>query len=130
MSATLPISWLDDGRLSRIAEQGAPNPSIMAQRYDATCPSEFYRGYGTILAQFSDALRTISDPTALRQMIDKFDLAIKALPANEQRNGASFALMNVASYAQTGTVPQVSATVVAEVVCIAHCFVRNKAHGL
>jgi len=38
--------------------------------------------------------------------------------------------MNVASYAQVGTVPQISATVAAELVCIAHCFFHNQARGL
>ena len=130
MSVNVPISWLDDGILLSIAKCEAPNSSIMAQRYDATCPSEFYRGYATILAQIGDAFRTISSPTTLCQLIDEFDLAIKALPADERRNGANFALMNVASYAQAGTGPQVSATVVAELVCIAHCFFHNQANGL
>lgn len=130
MSANVAIWWLDNDRLLRLANEGPPVSSIMAQRYDATCPSEFYRGYATLLAQIGDALRTISSPTALYQLIDKFDLVIKALPADERRNGASFALMNVASYAQAGTVPQVSATIAAELVCIAHCFFRNQARGL
>jgi hypothetical protein len=78
MSVNVLISWLDDGTLSRFANQGAPDSSIMAQRYDATCPSEFYRGYATLLAQIGGVFRTISSLTALCQLIDAFDLAIKA----------------------------------------------------
>jgi len=52
------------------------------------------------------------------------------LSADERRNGANFALVNVAAYAQAGTVLQVSATVTAELVCIARCFLRNQARGL
>ncbi len=130
MSVTVLNSWLDDGRLLQIANQGPPDSSIMAQRDEATCPSEFYRGYATILQQVGDAIRTISRSTTIDQLIDEFDDAIKALPTSERRNGASFALMNVASYAQAGTVRQVSATVASELVCIAHCFLRNQARGL
>jgi hypothetical protein len=124
------VPWLDDGALSRLASQGVADPSMWAQRYDPTSPSEFYRGYATLLVRIGDAFRSNANLAALGQLIDAFDLAIKALPANEQRNGASFALMNVASYAQGGTVPQISATLAAELTCIAHCFVHNQARGL
>jgi hypothetical protein len=130
MSGKVVISWLDDGTRSRIASQGVSDPSIWAQRYDATCPSEFYRGYATLLAQIGYVFRSNSNPAAIHQLIDAFDLAIKALPADERRNGASFALMNVAGYAQVGTVPQVSATLTAELVCIARCFAHNQARRL
>jgi hypothetical protein len=130
MSVNVPIAFVDDSTLSRIANAGTLDRSIFAQRYDPTCPSEFYRGYATILAGISEALEAISGLPALRQLIDEFDLAIKALPPSERQNGASFALMNVASYAQVGTVPQISATVDAELVCIAHCFFHNQARGL
>ena len=124
------INWLDDGTLSRIANQGACDRSIWEQRYDATCPSEFYRGYATLLAQISHAFRSQSNIPALYQMVDAFDAAIRALPPNERRNGASFALTNVAAYAQRGTVPQISATLSAELVCIARCFMQNQARGI
>jgi hypothetical protein len=130
MSENAAIQWLDDRTLSSIAGQEVLNPSIWEQRYDATCPSEFYRGYATLLAHISDALRADSNPAVLHQLIDAFDLAIKALPTNERRNGANFALMNVAAYAQHGTVPQVSATLTAELASIARCFFQNQARGL
>jgi hypothetical protein len=130
MSANIMAAWLDDGTLTRLAGQGVAAPSMWARRYDPTCPSEFYRGYATLLIRVGDAFRSKANLTALRQLIDAFDLAIKALPANEQRNGASFGLMNVASYAQAGTVPQISATLAAELTCIARCFVHNQARGL
>jgi hypothetical protein len=130
MSVNVRISWLDDDELLSISKRGVPKASIMAERCDATCPSEFYRGYATILGQIGDLFRTISSRTALSQLIDEFDLTVKSLPADERQNGASFALMNLASYAQAGTVPEVSTTVAAEIVCIAHCFFRNQARGL
>jgi hypothetical protein len=130
MSGNLVIRWLDDRTLSSIANQGVCDRSIWQQRYDATCPSEFYRGYATLLTKIGDAFGSNSSLAVLYQLIDAFDLAIKALPANERRNGANFALMNVAAYAQAGTAPQVSATLAAELVCIARCFVQNQARGL
>jgi len=117
---------LDDRTLSQLASQGVADPSMWAERYDPTCPSEFYRGYATLLARIGDAFQTNANLAALRQLIDAFDLAIKDLPANERRNGANFALMNIDSYAQQGTVPQISATLAAELTCIAHCFVHNR----
>jgi hypothetical protein len=124
------IHWLDDGTLSRIASRGVADPSIWAQRYDATCASEFYRGYASLLTQIGEALKPSSSLATLRHLIEVFDLEIKGLPADERRNGANFALMNVAAYAQAGTVPQVTATVAAELVCIARCFVHNQARGI
>jgi hypothetical protein len=129
MSANIMDDWLEDGTLSRLASREVAS-SIWAQRYDPTCPSEFYRGYATLLVRIGDAFRSNANLAVLGHLIDHFDLAIKALPANEQRNGASVALMNVASYAQVGTVPQISATLAAEIACIARCFVQNRARGL
>jgi hypothetical protein len=130
MSANIMDAWLDDGTLSRLASRGVADPSMWAERYDPTCPSEFYRGYATLLVRIGDAFRSNANLAALGQLIDAFDLAIKALSANERRNGASFALMNVASYAQVRTVPQISATLAVELTCIAHCFVHNRGRGL
>jgi hypothetical protein len=122
-------SWLDDGALSHFAGQGPRDPSLWAQRYDATCPSEFYRGYATLLLRFNEAFPPRADMSALAALVEAFDSAIQGLPADERRNGASFALMNVASYAQMGTVQQVAATLIRELPCIAQCFVENRARG-
>lgn len=124
------IAWLDYDALLHISERSAPDPSMMAQRYDATRSSEFYRGYATVVAQIADAIRMTSGPTVLRQQIDELDAAVMSVPDGECQTGASFALANVAGYAQNGTVPQVSVTLDAELVCIAHCFLRNQALGL
>src|SRR5436190_225337 len=102
----------------------------MSQRYDATCPSEFYRGYATVLVQVKDALPKIAGLMALRQLVDQMDATIRSLPGDERRSGASFALTNVASYVQSGSQQQVAATLSAEVVCIANCFYRNRTLGL
>ena len=130
MSANILLPWLDDATLSSLASQGAADPSMWAQRYDPMCPSEFYRGYATLLVRISDAFRSSANRAAIGQLINAFDLAIKAVPADERRNGANMALTNVASYAQVGTVPQISATLASERTCIAHCFVHNQARRL
>ncbi|MCK1407694.1 hypothetical protein [Bradyrhizobium sp. 76] len=129
MRADINDAWLDDGTLSRLG-QGVVNPSTWAVRYDPQCPSEFYRGYAALLVRIGNAFRQNANLAALGQLIDAFDSAIKALPANERRNGASFALMNVASYAERGTAPQILATLDDELTCIARCFVQNQARGL
>jgi len=129
MSANILGAWLGDGALSQLASQGVVDPLMWAQRYDPTCPSEFYRGYATLLVRMGDAFRLNANLAALRQLINVFDPAIKALPADERRNGASFALMNVASYAQAGTAPQISVTLATELTCIARCFVHSQANG-
>ncbi|MCM1983753.1 hypothetical protein [Lyngbya confervoides] len=123
-------AWLENSMLSRIANEGVSDPSMWGQRYDPLCPSEFYRGYATLLAQVDRELRSNPNLAALRQLIDALDLAIKAMPADERRNGANFALCNVAAYAEKGTIAQIRATLTAELVCIARCFVHNQARGL
>jgi hypothetical protein len=123
------ITWLNDDALTRLA-QGSADCSAYASRYDSTCPSEFYRGYATLFMRIGDVFRVNQNLTALHQQIHAFDLAIKALPDNERRNGASFALMNVASYAQSGTVPQILATLAGELTCIARFFFQNQARGI
>ena len=129
MNGPVVISWLDDASLSRLA-QGVSDPSMWAERYDPMCPSEFYRGYATLLAQIGEAFRSNPSLAALGQQIDGFDVAIKALPADERQKGASYALMNIHGYAQAGTATQVSSTLGAELVCIARCFVQNRARRL
>jgi hypothetical protein len=124
------IPWLDDAALSQQADHGAADPSMWGERYDPACPSEFYRGYATLLVRISDACGHDTDPAALGRLIDAFNREIKALPADELRNGAGFALMNVASHAEGGTMPQMKATLAAEVPCIARCFVHNHSRGL
>jgi hypothetical protein len=99
MSANTLAAWLDDVTLSNLAAQGAVNPSLWAARYDPTCPSEFYRGYATLVARVGEALRGSATSVALARLIDEFHQAIQTLPADERRNGANFALTNVASYA-------------------------------
>lgn len=130
MSANLLVAWLDDGTLSRLADPWAFDPVMWGQRHDPTCPSEFYRGYATLLVRFGDAFRSNPNLVALGRLVDAFDVSVKALPADERRNGASFALMNVAGYARAGTAPQVSATLSAELGCIARCFLYNRAQRL
>jgi hypothetical protein len=73
------IHWLDDGTLSRIASRGVADPSIWAQRYDAACPSEFYRGYASLLTQIGEALRPSSSLATLGHLIEVFE-AVRATP--------------------------------------------------
>ncbi|MFO1124970.1 MAG: hypothetical protein U1E25_06605 [Methylocystis sp.] len=129
MSANFIGAWLDDDTLSRLANQGVVDPSMWAKLYDPTCPSEFYRGYATLLARMIDAFRASPNLASLYQLVEEADVTIKALPDDERRNGASFALANVAGYAQVGTAPQISATLAAELTCIARCFVHSQANG-
>jgi hypothetical protein len=125
-----PAGWYGDNDIALFVGRGAASPAIWAQRYDPSCPSEFYRGYLSLLGWISSALRRNPTLPSLRKSIDDFDVAIKALPANECRNGASFALVNVAQYADAGTIPLILTTLDAEIVCIAHCFIQNRKRGL
>ncbi len=121
-----PADWYGDNDIALFAGQGAASPAIWAQRHDPSCPSEFYRGYLSLLGWISNALRRNPTLPSLRESIEAFNAAVKALPADERRNGASFVLMNVAYYAEAGTIPQILATLDAEIVCIAHCFIQNR----
>jgi hypothetical protein len=125
-----PSGWYGDNDITRFAGQGAASPALWSQRYDPSCPSEFYRGYLSLLGWVGNALRRNPTPTSLHESINTFDATVEALPADERRNGASFALMNVAAYAEAGTIPQILATLDAEIVCIAHCFIQSRSRGL
>ena len=124
------IVWLDDISLSQIANQGTSDPSIWAERYDASCPSEFYRGYASLLAKVNNEFNSNPDISGLRHLVEAIHPVIQALPMDERRNGANFALINVAGYAQAGSVQQISATLNAELICIARCFLQNQSHGI
>ncbi len=125
-----PADWYSDNNIALTVGQGAASPAIWAERYDPSCPSEFYRGYLSLLGWIRNGLRRNPTLPSLHKSIDAFDAAIKALPADEHRNGASFALMNLACYAEAGTIPQILATLDEEMVCIAHCFIQNRRLGL
>ncbi|MET0987703.1 MAG: hypothetical protein ABW034_20090 [Steroidobacteraceae bacterium] len=129
MSATL-LPWLDDSALSRLANFGVSDRSMWDKRYEPNCPSEFYRGYATLLMRIGDQFHANANLTVLGQLVDAFGTDIRALPAGELRKGASLALANVAGYAEEGTVQQISATLNVEVVCVARCFVHNQAKGI
>jgi hypothetical protein len=123
------IGWYGDNDIALFAGQRAANPAMWTQRFDPTCPSEFYRGYLSLLGWINHALRQDATLPSLRRSIDAFDVTVKALPADERRNGAAFALMNVAYYAEAGTIPQILATLDEEMVCIGHCFIQNRRLG-
>lgn len=128
MDATQRLSWLDDDTLAHFATDGVSDPSLWQARYDPGCPSEFYRGYATMLSYVAAVLRM--NAHSLVNQIDALNATIQQLPADERRNGANFALMNVATYTQSGTLPQIAQTVDAELVCIARCFLQNQSRGL
>jgi len=102
------IAWLDDQVLALYAKRGLRS-AIWAQRYDRSCPSDFYRGYATILLRVRNDFHSNPNVGALRRQIDAYDRRSRRFRRRE-RNGASFALMNIASYAQAGTPDQISAT--------------------
>lgn len=129
MSANI-LPWLDDGALSKLAGDGVADRGMWAHKYDPTCPSEFYRGYSTVLSRIDDGFRSNANIAMLGRLINAADVAVKALPADERRDGASFALANVAGYLRGATVQQLAMTLSAELVCIARCFVQNKARGI
>jgi hypothetical protein len=128
-SASL-LPWLDNTTLKHIAEQAQPDPLLWSQRHDPTCPSEFYRGYATLISRLSDALRPEPTVFALVPLIDAFDAAVRDLPADDRTQGATFALMNAASYANGGDAPLVFEVLEREQPCIAQCFAVSQGQGL
>ena len=125
-----PAGWYGDNDIALIAGRGAASPALWSQRYDPSCPSEFYRGYLSLLGWISNALRRNPTLPSLRNSIHTFNASIEALPHDERRKGASFALMNVACYAEAGTIQQILATLDAEIVCVGDCYIKNRKRGL
>jgi hypothetical protein len=128
MNPLLP--WLEDAALVYLSTEGAVNPSIWALRYDATCPSEFYRGYATLLVRIANALLAHASMQALGQYINAYHQEAQTLLADQRRSGVDFALTNVACYAENGTMAQIGMTLGDEIVVIANCFLQNQAAGL
>jgi hypothetical protein len=127
---TAPEGWYDDNDIALLVGKGAARPAIWDIRYDEFFPSEFYRGYLSVLGWIENAIRRNPTMRSLLECIDDFDVVVKALPADQRREGARFALSNVAEYANAGTIPEIRAALDVEMVCIAHCFVRNRNRGL
>ena len=69
------IAWLDDQVLALYAQAGPADPAIWAQRYDRSCPSDFYRGYATILLRVRNDFHSNPNVGALRRQIDAYDQA-------------------------------------------------------
>jgi hypothetical protein len=121
------LYWLSDEDLEELAAGPPAAEAIMSQRYDPACPSEFYRGYGSVLSWLTDG------PFAgrgLGEAIDEIDGILREVDAGEQLNGANFAVMNVAQYLNAAPVPQIVAHLGTEQVCIAQCFLRNRSAGI
>jgi hypothetical protein len=110
--------------------RGALDQGIFNARYDPSCPSEFYRGYVSLLGWISKAIQQNPTLSSLRKSISAFHVAVDSLAHDQRQQGANFALMNVAAYADAGTIQQIQATLSAEMPCIAHCFIKNRQRGL
>jgi hypothetical protein len=122
-------SWYDDNYISLLS-RGGIDQGIFNARYDASCPSEFYRGYVSLLGWISKAIQQNPTLSALRESISAFGIAVRSLARDQRQEGANFALMNVTAYANAGTIQQIQATLDAEMPCIAHCFIKNRQRGL
>jgi hypothetical protein len=83
-----------------------------------------------ILGWISKAIQQNPTLSSLRESISAFGVAVRSLARDQRQEGANFALMNVAAYANAGTIQQIQATLNAEMSCIAHCFIKNRQRGL
>ncbi|MFE3194991.1 hypothetical protein ACFXHA_38710 [Nocardia sp. NPDC059240] len=126
-SAASMSYWMTDNQIGGLESVAhSDRETMMRDRWDPTCPSEFYRGYITMLDRILTALpRTCS----LRQYlgcVDRADELVREWPGTEQRHaGARFAAMNAAQYATSGAaVDEITATMFYELSCIATCFRR------
>src|SRR5580704_14837386 len=93
------LLWLTDAELDGLAQSAVADQAMTDQRFDPSCPSEFYRGYATILADLADTGPAPLRIDAFRRRVDDLDAAVSSVEDGERTNGASFALANAAQYA-------------------------------
>jgi hypothetical protein len=128
---TEPLHWLKNKQIAGL-QRPTVNQELLQSRYDPSCPSEWYRGYVSVLWAIRSVIQAATTKGQLIKIVDGVEDSAKLLPADDQRRlGASFATMNVAEYTKAAsTVAQVINTLDLELPCIALCFSTNKQNGL
>ncbi|MCM6775588.1 hypothetical protein NDR87_15070 [Nocardia sp. CDC159] len=123
--------WCTDAEIEAMQNYAPFDGNLARDRYDPTCPSEFYRGYLTALVALLQSVGPGDSMDRYRSVVTRIDDVLKTWSGhNDQRSGAAFAMTNAWQYSTAGVaVPQIVAFVRGEIACLAECFRTARWHG-
>ncbi|MFC9436544.1 hypothetical protein [Nocardia sp. NPDC057030] len=123
--------WFTDGEIAAMRNYARFDGALMRDRYDPTCPSEFYRGYLTALVGLVQSIEPADSLDRYRSVVTHIDEVLKTWTGDQdQRTGGAFAMTNAWQYSTSGTsLPQIVAFLRGEIACLAECFHTARLHG-
>ncbi|MFF0488179.1 hypothetical protein ACFYTQ_04070 [Nocardia sp. NPDC004068] len=123
--------WCTDDEITALLNYAPFDGTLMRDRWDPTCPSEFYRGYITALAGLVQSVSADQPLDRYRSIVTTIDDILKSWTGTpDQRSGAAFAMTNAWQYSESGaTVPQIVPFLRGEIACLAECFRTARWHG-
>jgi hypothetical protein len=138
MSAPDPVfgvrvdHWCTDEEIHGIQGYAVYDNTMMQNRYNRTCPSEFYGGYLTALVGLMQSVAPYDTLDRYRSVVNTIDATFKSWPGTRDRSaGAATALTDAWEYADSGSsVIQILAHLRGEMACVADCFEIARADGL
>ncbi|MBB5913187.1 hypothetical protein BJY24_002054 [Nocardia transvalensis] len=124
--------WCTDAEIAAMRNYAHFDGALMRDRYDPTCPSEFYRGYLTALVGLVQSIAPTDPLDHYRSVVTRIDEILKTWTGQQdQRSGGAFAMTNAWQYSTSGaSMPQIVAFLRGEIACLAECFRTATWHGL
>jgi hypothetical protein len=125
--------WLDDNKMASL---GLPNveQEMMQALYDPARPSEYYRGYATVLWTARMVVQNTTSVSEAKTMVLSVNLLMDTEPAAEQlMEGARFGLYSIFAYIELGkirTVEQIIDMLDASLPVLSRCFFINRQKGI
>ncbi|RDI69285.1 hypothetical protein [Nocardia pseudobrasiliensis] len=123
--------WCTDAEIAAMQNYAHFDGALMRDRYDPTCPSEFYRGYLTALVGLVQSIGPADSLDRYQSVVTHIDDVLKSWTGQQdQLSGGAFAMTNAWQYSTSGaSTPQIVAFLRGEIACLAECFRTASWHG-
>ena len=124
--------WCADDEIRALQGCAPFDNSLMQNRYEPTCPSEFYRGYLTPLVGLVQSVGVDDTVERYRWVANEIDETVKTWSGtSDQCSGAGFSMANAWEYSVSfASVAQILAFIRGEIACVAECFQIARVNGL
>ncbi|MFG1795056.1 hypothetical protein [Nocardia sp. NPDC049149] len=124
--------WCTDAEIAAMQNYARFDGTLMRDRYDPTCPAEFYRGYLTALVGLLQSIGTTDSLDHYRSVVTHIDEVLRSWTGHQdQRTGGAFAMTNAWQYSTSGaSMPQIVTFLHGEIACLAECFRTASWRGL